>query len=85
MTRIYNETIAKIQDGTIVYITDDDNEKMMFICERKHGVWCLHSNDYGKYCPNTKTLEELQETIHKDWQSGLIVDIMVFDSEENKN
>lgn len=88
MKRKYSEieeienVINKIKDGTIVYITDCDNEEMMFVCQREGHSFSLYSKDYGHYSPTADTLEELQAGIQSDWLDDLICDIEIFDSED---
>lgn len=85
MQKIHNEIIDKIQNGAIVYITDNDNEEMMFVCQNtKKNKWTLYSKDYGHYSPVADSLEELILDIQNDWLSGMIIDIEIYDIMEDK-
>ena len=84
MIKVHNFKIDKIKDNSVVYISNEQADEMMFVCEENKGVWTLYSKEYGNYSPAFKNLEEIKELLQEDWMNGEITDIDVFDIEESE-
>lgn len=84
MIKVHNNKIDKIKDNSVVYISNEQADEMMFVCEENKGVWTLYSKEYGNYSPAFKNLEEIKELLQEDWMNGEITDIDVFDIEESE-
>ena len=93
--RVHNSKIDKIEDNSVVYISNAQANEMMFICEyngdktavNRHnngGNWTLYSKEYGNYSPAFDSLDEMKELLQEDWLNGEITDIDVFDIEETE-
>jgi len=93
--RVHNSKIDKIEDNSVVYISNSQADEMMFICEyngdktavsrhNNDGNWTLFSKEYGNYSPAFSSLEEMKELLQEDWLNGEITDIDVFDIEESE-
>ena len=93
--RVHNSKIDKIEDNSVVYISNSQADEMMFICEyngdktavNRHnngGNWTLYSKEYGNYSPAFNSLDEMKELLQEDWLNGEITDIDVFDIEESE-
>jgi len=93
--RVHNSKIDKIEDNSVVYISNSQADEMMFICEyngdktavsrhNNDGNWTLFSKEYGNYSPAFNSLDEMKELLQEDWLNGEITDIDVFDIEESE-
>ena len=84
MIKVHNSKIDKIKDNSVVYISNEQADEMMFVCEENKGVWTLFSKEYGNYSPAFSSLDEMKELLQGDWLNGEITDIDVFDIEESE-
>ena len=80
MIKVHNFKIDNIKDNSVVYISNAQDNEMMFVCEsHKDGTWTLYSNEYKHYSPAFDSLEEMKELLQEDWLNGEITDIDVFE------
>lgn len=76
--RITN-TIYNVKYGTIVVVTDSDNDEYTFKCKRYNNNYDLYDlNDtnisWGMSCD---TLDDLRNSLLKDFLDGLLIDTCI--------